>query len=1316
MLTNELESRAVGLAPEHAQAARLAIAEEGESPVPLGSGQVSMWAQSQTDPARGVYVEQIQIKFSQAPDSERIRKAWEVTVRNNAALRVCIGAGASGLPEARVLPSPPCQWVDEPDSFPGDPEGLLESDRARPFGSDLPPARCRYWASSGIWLWTFHHAILDGRCIQLVLDEFLQRVTGLGDDGQVRPFGAFLPNPDALEVVHDAWSNLKRGWDENDEAIPTLGGVKQRQGNPWNSSRLTLSASAVQALDEIAQRAETTVHCIVQWAWAFVIGRVFGRRNTVVGVVRSGHWSLANPDAAVGYLLSTVPVPATTDPAKTLGEVLTEYRKAVLEVRNSLVADPSLAAATMGRMASRPWDAVVMTERSTMEEAVIGRSPVGLVESLQLHERTGEPLSGAAWLGAEPAIEVESDPTHFSCEATRMLVNAWKEAIELIATVPLTVPLADLEPLPKAYLQRELQLESGGPPMAERGKTVWECFLKVVGQQPHAVAIQSETRQVTYGELHSAAESLALALHRGGVGVGDQVASRIDERRFAPMILLACARLGAVYMPFDRDLPAERVRQMFELASPVAIVQDSPLGDEHSDLFHIDPRAIPGQSGTLPPFEPFDPFLPLCLLFTSGSTGEPKGVLNHHYGILNEVLSVGELLSLQTSDRVLQFPSLGFDASLEDILGTMMAGAMLVPRDESVVEGFDRFHRFLEKFEITVADLPTAYWAAWSGWLAQRRQSPPEVLRAVIIGGEKASVVSTQAWIEATNGSVPVLNTYGPTEASIAATFSRLFLPETGEDPPIGRPMPGMTVRLMDALGRPAAPGVSGEIILGGVGVGLGYLDRPEATAKVFGFEPQNPERPAWYRTGDLGWRDESGLLHYVGRVDDQVKIRGKRIEPGEIRAVLESHPDVEQAYVGTRTLNENLTLVAWLVAPGHGDGEVFEHFLQRELPSWMVPSHLVILESLPLNERGKVARRELPDPQPKEIGDAKVTPLEKWLQTVFAEVLRVDRRQVDPDLDFAAQGGDSLSAMTLTSRLNQAGINFEPGELVADSSPRALARRIDEDYGKARTKWDPVIRLRLGDPERSPLVLIHPTPGDVLGYANLITELPSDIPCLGVVSRSLHLPHQPHYTIEEMAKSYIEELRPHLEGKRWILGGWCYGGVVAYEMARQLVENGEPAPLLLVIEGWAESPASSLRRWRLRLAKLEAFLRAGSSRRKAWLRGRLRKVAAEPVEPGHESGDISNRSAAWTTNTQAIDRYEPLPYEGKMELFLTVAEDSAKLPIKKGGWHVLGTKVGVNYHTGTHDRVLRPPFVSGLAAHLASIVNREEEVWKKQS
>jgi nonribosomal peptide synthetase CepB len=599
----------------------------------LSSSQAAMWATSQFRDG-GFYLEQIVVRFTSPPDAEPLEKAWQRTVAAIPALRIVTDGNAAVMVDAA-----PDQWTIHDGSFDAaGPEALLEADRRAGFRDHRKPAwRCQYWPADGVLLWTVHHALLDGRSMAAVLRHFLLLAAGLDPGAAPEWVGCLSPDEAETSRACSAMAGLALPPRADEEPFAWGGGDA---GIPWRI-RLPLANDLREKLTSRAQACGSTVHGLVQWAWAWAVARLAGYEQLSLGVVRSAHWQLPSTKTAAGYLMTTVPVPARMEHNTTVGDALRRYREAVLAVRDFTRADSREMGRALGRPAALPWDAVVMTENGSLGELVYPQLPDGLVASIVVHERTGEPLTASACLGKQSAIEIEALPERFSEVATRRLAATWLKAIELVVTASHDAPLGSLDPLPDDCLRLIGDHESGGPALASTTGGIWQAFHEVATRTPDAPARLCRGVVTSYRELMAAAESLAAKLVDLGVTGGDRVASRLDDRRHAPVVVLACARIQAVYLPFDADIPPERLRSMLAIAEPAAIICDN-AGSSTAGIPTLDPAALEPGKTPAKPFAAHDAYLPFCLLFTSGSTGEPKGVLNHHYGILNEVMAVGE--------------------------------------------------------------------------------------------------------------------------------------------------------------------------------------------------------------------------------------------------------------------------------------------------------------------------------------------------------------------------------------------------------------------------------------------------------------------------------------------------------------------------------------------------------------------------------------------------------------------------------------------------------------------------------------------------
>ncbi len=417
------------------------------------------------------------------------------------------------------------------------------------------------------------------------------------------------------------------------------------------------------------------------------------------------------------------------------------------------------------------------------------------------------------------------------------------------------------------------------------------------------------------------------------------------------------------------------------------------------------------------------------VLYTSGSTGTPKGVLVTHRGLAALARAFRGISGIGPADRVLQFASLSFDASVREIFMTLTAGASLVVRS-GPVEDAAAFLRRCHRLGLTVAGMPTAYWHLLAAVLEAGEVEPPAGLRLVTAGGERALPERWAAWGRGPGRRPRLLNCYGPTETTIVATVQEHpgGAVSTGREVPIGRPLPGWRTYVVDGDLQPLPVGAAGELLVGGVGVSRGYLGRPDLTAERFVPDPfGNPTEGLGgrlYRTGDRArWRPD-GALEYLGRIDMQVKVRGFRIELGEVEAVLAAHPGVRAAAAATRAdAFGNLRLVAFVVWRAGGEDAAGLHAsLARRLPAWMIPSEIFPLPALPVTAAGKLDRRALERLAPP-VGAAREirppsNPVEEGLAAIWSELLGV--APVGLDDDFFVLGGHSLLATQLVSRVRR--------------------------------------------------------------------------------------------------------------------------------------------------------------------------------------------------------------------------------------------------------------------------------------------------------
>ncbi len=574
---------------------------------------------------------------------------------------------------------------------------------------------------------------------------------------------------------------------------------------------------------------------------------------------------------------------------------------------------------------------------------------------------------------------------------------------------------------------------------------------------PEAVALVSERQHVTYRELNAWANQLAH--HLRGLGVGPETLVGLCVDRSVAMVVgvLGILKAGGAYVPLDPSYPQERLTFLLEdTAAPVLLVggRGAAVSGDNQIVVNLDEWGDIATYPTTAPEVTISPTNLAYVIYTSGSTGKPKGVMVEHRSLVNHSLAVVQAYGLHADDRVLQFASLSFDVSAEELFPTLVCGATVVLRPEHVLAPFAVFHNFLQQEHVTVLNVSASYWHEWVADLVRTTEAVPFSVRLVIVGNEPISPEHLASWQRLVGGGVAWLNAYGLTETTIGATLYR-----TGEGPayglgvsvPIGRPIDNVRAYVLDTHGNPVPVGVAGELYIGGAGVARGYLNRPDLTAERFVDDHLHGEPGGrMYRTGDRVRFLPDGNIEFLGRVDFQVKVRGFRIELAEIEAVLAEHPAVcDVAVVAREERGANghgyTRLIAYVVPYGVRDVEVNEirFFLQTRVPGYMVPSAFVLLSTMPRTPAGKVDRKALPEPAAEPTGRGRgdgtpPSPLERLLCDIWAEVLGAE--QVGVYDNFFELGGDSILSIQMVAKAYRAGIAISPAQVFQHQSISTLA------------------------------------------------------------------------------------------------------------------------------------------------------------------------------------------------------------------------------------------------------------------------------------
>ena len=760
--------------------------------------------------------------------------------------------------------------------------------------------------------------------------------------------------------------------------------------------------------------------------------------------------------------------------------------------------------------------------------------------------------------------------------------------------------------------------------------------------------------------------------------------------------------------------------------------------DADRALIAREPSAAPPRAAT--------PESAAYVIYTSGSTGTPRGVIVPHRGLVNHNTAAAKLFDLTPADRVLQFSSLSFDIAVEELFPAWIAGAAVVLRggDETLEPA--EFSRRISRDRITVLDLPTAYWHAWVDGLTALGETLPASLRLVIVGGEKAQSAAYARWKALATDRVRWLNTYGPTEATVIATA---FEPPADwgrgrDDLPIGRPIANTQVYLLDRHLRPVPLGLPGELFIGGEGVARGYLDRSALTAERFPPDPFAATPGArLFRTGDLArWRPD-GTLEFLGRTDHQVKIRGFRVEPGEVEAALLQHPAVREAVVLARVDGAGVgRLDAYVVMDENAGASpaTLRSFLVDRLPRHMVPATISPLPALPLTVSGKVDRRALPEPN--QVPRAAAVPprddLEAGLVAIWEDVL--DARPIGIADNFFDLGGHSLLAIRLLARVEaKYGRRLPLSALFFGATIEDLAVLLRQP--STAEAWTPLVPIQ---PEGSgtPFFCVHPAGGIVYCFRDLARLMGTDRPFYGLEAAGLDGERAPVGRLEEMAARYVEAIRAAQPAGPYHLGGWSLGGLIAFEMARQLREQRHEVATVALFDTQAPAADRRVDPETLALARQlrelgegvealgllesdedavalaevarELALGFGGDVRKLF--DHMRRLPAEEQREAilryfgidrvyHLEAGPERVARLWDVlraNFLAGARYSPGPYDGRVTLYRAGARRLDRRADPTMGWARLATG-GVTAHAipGDHATILKSPGVEAIAATL---------------
>ena len=1000
---------------------------------------------------QGLYLEQVTFVLDGVRDTAALTAAWQHVVDRTPVLRTALAW--HDLPEpvqvvhrTAEVPVTTQDWSGLPDQErTAALEQLLRQDRDRGIDLDRPPllrvTLARLSPSQVRVLWTFHHVLLDGWSVFQVLDDVFRAHQALADGQRPapvarRPFGDYV----AWTAGRDH-AAAERHWRR------TLAGLTSATALPYD--RPPAPTAAVRSgtwlehrigeeetarLERFARRHRLTLNAVVQGAWALLLSRWSGQRDVCFGATVSGRpTDLPGADDITGIFINTLPVRVDVDGTEPVPGWLERLQSAQTDARDTAHVSLARLREWSGLPAGTAlFDSLLVYENYPLNSGAAATHGLRL-RDLRAVESTNYAVTVVVSPGPELTVELGYDPALFDTGTAERMAGQLLRTLTAFAGATDSTALDRVDVLPPAERGRLLGPWSGTTrPTAPA--TLAGLFEARADRTPAQTAVITPEGRLTYADVEERANRLAHRLIARGAGPERWVALLLPRSVENVVARLAVAKTGAAFLPIDPDYPAERIAFMLDQVRPVVTLTD-PAQVRDAD----GPPHRPAGAG---PLAPPDPDHPAYLIFTSGSTGTPKGVVVPHRGLASLAAAEAHHYQVSPGDRVLQFSSPSFDASVLELCMSLPAGAALVVPPPGPLLG-DHLARVLRDERVTHALIPPAALAT----LPPGTASTLPDLHTLTVGGEACGADLVRRWAPHTR----LINSYGPTETTVVASWSDPLTPADGP-PPIGRPRRNTRVYLLDPLLRPVPPGIPAELWIAGDGLARGYLGRPGATAARFTANPYGPAGSRMYRTGDLAKWDAQGRLHYLGRIDRQVQIRGHRVETAEVEAALLGHPAVREAVVTARDDGAGPKLVGYLV-PGSrrpADDELRSH-LAATLPTYMLPSAFVALDRVPLTAHGKTDLAALPAPGTDRSGPtaghvAPRTDTERAVAAVWSKVLEVAADTVGAEDDFYALGGDSLRSLAIASQLRTAfGVELTPAQVLGTPTVSGLAELIEE-------------------------------------------------------------------------------------------------------------------------------------------------------------------------------------------------------------------------------------------------------------------------------